>query len=107
MSDRELKALCRAIGDVTRMRIIRHLAQEREVSVSDLATLFLLSQPLTSWHLRILRKTGIINTRREGRQVYCSLEPRRIAQLQQAIDQLIEPQQGKGEIWEKSALPSS
>jgi|SRR5579862_235029 len=107
--ERELKQLCRALGDLTRMRIVRHLVHEREVSVSDLAELLLLSQPLASWHLRILRRAGLLSTRREGRQVYCSLNRHRITEFQQAIAELIQPSQGQGkeELWEKSALPSS
>lgn len=107
MNDRELKLLCRAIGDVTRVRIIRHLSQEREASVSDLAALVVLSQPLTSWHLRILKRSGIVVTRRDGRQVHCSLDRRRLAQFEEAVKHLTEPTHGKEDLWEKSALPSS
>jgi DNA-binding transcriptional ArsR family regulator len=32
-----------------------------------------LSQPLVSWHLRTLRSTGLVETRRSGREVICSL----------------------------------
>jgi DNA-binding transcriptional ArsR family regulator len=107
MSDRELKLLCRAVGDVTRLHIIRHLSHEREASVSDLAALVVLSQPLTSWHLRILKRSGIVLTRRDGRQVHCSLDRRRLGEFQEAIKNLTEPVRGKEELWEKSALPSS
>ena len=107
MSERELKLLCRAMGDVTRIRMVRRLANQGEVSVSDLAALLVLSQPLASWHLRILRRAGILVTRKDGRQVYCSLDRRRIAQFQVAIGDLAESQEGKEDLWEKSALPSS
>ncbi|MBV9121005.1 MAG: helix-turn-helix transcriptional regulator [Chloroflexi bacterium] len=107
MNERELKVLCRAVGDVTRLRIVRHLTREPEVSVSDLADLLVLSQPLASWHLRILKRAGILATRKDGRQVYCSLDTRRIQQFQEAIGDLIRIQPGKEDVWEKSALPSS
>jgi DNA-binding transcriptional ArsR family regulator len=107
MTDRELKVLCRAVGDVTRMRMIRHLAIEHEVSVSDLAEELTLSQPLASWHLRILRRAGMLATRKDGRQVYCSLDGRKIEQLQEGIGALIALSRGKEQLWEKSALPSS
>ena len=32
-----------------------------------------LSQPLVSWHLRRLRTAGLIQTRRAGREVICTL----------------------------------
>ena len=107
MNERELRQLCRALGDVTRQRIVQHLAREPEVSVSDLAELLLLSQPLASWHLRILKRAGIIATRKDGRQVYCSLNPARLGQFQQAIADLLQAHPGKEELWEKSALASS
>ncbi|HEX6513114.1 MAG TPA: metalloregulator ArsR/SmtB family transcription factor [Chloroflexota bacterium] len=107
MTDRELKLVCRAVGDISRMRIVRELAREAEISVSDLAQRLLLSQPLASWHLRILRRAGLLTTRREGRQVYCSLDRRRLVQFQEALAELVEPTPRKEEHWEKSALPSS
>ena len=107
MTERELKLLCRALGDVMRMRIIRELANEPEVSVTELAERLIISQPLASWHLRILRRAGIIGTRKDGRQVYCSLDRGRVSEFQDAIGDLIEPTRGKEQLWEKSALPSS
>ena len=107
MNDRELKLLCRAVGDVSRMRILRELANETEISVSELADRLVLSQPLASWHLRILRRSGLLTTRKEGRQVYCSLDPRRVSHFQQAVGELVKPNRGKEQLWEKSALPSS
>ena len=32
-----------------------------------------LSQPLVSWHLRRLKAAGIVETRRSGREVICTL----------------------------------
>jgi DNA-binding transcriptional ArsR family regulator len=107
MTERELKFLCRAVGDVSRMKILRTLANAPEISVTELAYRLLMSQPLASWHLRILRRAGIISTRREGRQVYCSLAPGRVAQFCEAIGDLVQPTEGKEQLWEKSALPSS
>jgi ArsR family transcriptional regulator, arsenate/arsenite/antimonite-responsive transcriptional repressor len=107
MTERELKLLCRALGDVMRLRVIRRLADEREISVTDLADRLIISQPLASWHLRILRRAGLISTRKDGRQVYCSLDRARVAEFQDAIGDLIEPTTGKEPLWEKSALPSS
>ena len=106
MTERELKLLCRAVGDVMRMRIIRRLADEREVSVSDLAVGLIISQPLTSWHLRILRRAGLISTRKDGRQVYCSLNRDRVQEFREAVGALVQPTSGEP-FWEKSALPSS
>ncbi len=98
MNDRELKALCRALGDITRLQMVRHLATEAEVNVTELATLLLLSQPLASWHVRILKRAGILVTRKNGRQVYCSLDRRRYTQLLGALAELTQPQRSSDSL---------
>ena len=62
----------KALADTTRLRMIARLAEE-PATVSDLIELVDLSQPLVSWHLRRLRAAGLVETRRSGREVICSL----------------------------------
>jgi ArsR family transcriptional regulator, arsenate/arsenite/antimonite-responsive transcriptional repressor len=69
----ELKGMLRALGDIARLNMVRVLASSAEVNVTDLAQALLISQPLVSWHLSVLRRHGLVQTRRRGRQVYCSL----------------------------------
>ena len=40
----------------------------------------MVSQPLVSWHLTILRRMEFVRTRRQGREVYCSLDAARYQQ---------------------------
>lgn len=63
----------RALADRKRFRIAQYLARHEEVTVTVLGDELHLSQPLISWHLRILRRAGIVKTRRVGRLVHCSL----------------------------------
>jgi DNA-binding transcriptional ArsR family regulator len=58
----------------TRISIIERLAATVEVRVSELAESCKVSQPRMSWHLRQLRRSQLIRTRREGREVYCRLD---------------------------------
>ncbi|HEX5441354.1 MAG TPA: metalloregulator ArsR/SmtB family transcription factor, partial [Ktedonobacterales bacterium] len=64
----ELEKLMRALGDKVRLNIVRILANSQEVNVTDLTQQLLISQPLVSWHLAILRRNGLVRTRRQGRQ---------------------------------------
>jgi ArsR family transcriptional regulator len=73
----------------TRLRILERLGKVGEENVNDLATHLRMSQPRISWHLRTLRVGGIIRTRREGRQVYCSLDLENIARERARLDQLL------------------
>jgi len=74
----ELKAFHKALADVSRLRILQRLA-ESPATVTDLIEHVGLSQPLVSWHVRTLRQTGLVETRRSGREVICSLRRDRFA----------------------------
>jgi len=73
----------------TRLRILERLGEAGEENVNDLATHLHMSQPRISWHLRMLRVGGVIRTRREGRQVYCSLDIENIARERASLEQLL------------------
>jgi ArsR family transcriptional regulator, arsenate/arsenite/antimonite-responsive transcriptional repressor len=64
----------RALADVNRLRIIQRLSTGR-ATVTDLIEHVGLSQPLVSWHLGRLRASGIVTTRRVGRETLCSIRP--------------------------------
>src|SRR5437762_10592671 len=78
---RELKSYYRALGDVNRLRIVQILVTEGEQPVSLLARRLRISQPLMSWHLHRLRRAGIVRTERSGREVRCSFDRERFADL--------------------------
>lgn len=88
---RELKLMTKALGDIARLAIVYHLAREAEITVTVLTDMLGLSQPLVSWHLRKLRRAGLIRTRRLGRQVYCSLDIPRYQQCLQYLAFLVDP----------------
>jgi DNA-binding transcriptional ArsR family regulator len=78
---RELKTYYRALGDVTRLRIVQLLATEGEQAVSEIARRLRVSQPLLTWHLHRLKRSGIVRTVRVGREVRCSFDRERFTQM--------------------------
>lgn len=62
----------KAMADPTRLRILQRLA-ESPGTVTELIDHVDLSQPLVSWHLRRLKAAGLVETRRSGREVICSI----------------------------------
>ena len=78
-----------AFANPTRLRILERLGKVGEVNVNDLAAHLRMSQPRISWHLRMLRVGGVVRTRREGRQVYCSLDIDNIARERAQLDELL------------------
>ena len=78
-----------AFANPTRLRILQRLGEVGEESVNDLAAHLRMSQPRISWHLRMLRVGGVIRTRRDGRQVYCSLDVENIARERRQLEELL------------------
>jgi ArsR family transcriptional regulator, arsenate/arsenite/antimonite-responsive transcriptional repressor len=78
-----------AFANPTRLRILQRLGEVGEESVNDLAIHLRMSQPRISWHLRMLRVGGVIRTRRDGRQMYCSLDVENIARERRQLEELL------------------
>ncbi len=85
---KELREYYKALSDAARLRILQQLAH-RELTVSELARGLRMSQPLVSWHLRRLVRTGLIRMRREGREVRCSLDRMRMQEYEREFDTLL------------------
>jgi ArsR family transcriptional regulator, lead/cadmium/zinc/bismuth-responsive transcriptional repressor len=76
MSDPEVIALSRLfglLGDPTRVRIMLLLCRG-ELNVSRLCQVLNLPQPTVSHHLGLLRRGGLLTTRREGKSIHYALD---------------------------------
>jgi len=90
--DQELRAVGRffhALKDIMRLRILYALAAEEEMTVTALAQALGISQPLVSFHLRPLRQLGLVDVRRSGREVICSLNAAEIQSRQSEFAELL------------------
>jgi ArsR family transcriptional regulator len=70
---RTLVQVSRLLGDETRLRILFYLAQNQELNVTDLCDRLSQSQPAVSHHLALMRVSGLIESRREGKHNYYSV----------------------------------
>ncbi len=64
--------LMKALGNESRLLILCHL-DGKELSVTQLNSCLDLSQSALSQHLAVLRKDGLVKTRRESQTIYYSL----------------------------------
>ncbi|MFJ4694452.1 DUF5937 family protein [Streptomyces sp. NPDC088766] len=69
-----------ALSHPVRMRICRHLARSA-YTTSELAQVHGMTAPEISRHLAVLKKAGLITTRRRGRYVLHQLDVTRVARL--------------------------
>ena len=72
--------LFKLFGDGTRVKILCALSQS-EMCVCDLTVLLGLSQSAVSHQLRLLKQSRLVNTRREGKMIYYTLNDDHIDQI--------------------------
>ena len=73
-------AIFQILADPTRLHIVDALSRE-ELCVADLATVVGSSESAVSHHLRQLRLSRLVRTRRDGRMIYYRLDDGHVATL--------------------------
>lgn len=74
MNSTDLALIFKALGDSTRLDIIR-LLNGKELCVCDILDAFSLSQPAISHHLKILKQAGLLLDSRQGKWIFYRLNP--------------------------------
>ncbi len=69
----DLAELFKFFGDSTRIRILYELI-DSDICVADLASALDMTQSAVSHQLRILKQSRLIKSRREGKQIFYSLD---------------------------------
>lgn len=74
---KKLQIIFQTLSDYNRLGMIRFIC-EKECSVGEIVKATKLSQPLVSHHLRVLKETGILETKRKGPFIYYYLRDKKI-----------------------------
>jgi DNA-binding transcriptional ArsR family regulator len=75
-----LDATFMALADPTRRAILARLA-ENELSVTELAAPFAMSQPAISKHLKVLELAGLVSRRQDAQRRPCRIEAGPLAEV--------------------------
>ena len=91
MNDRIVDVI-KALGDSTRLKIIRLLASSTvdSICVSDLAKRIGITQQATSQHIKILKMVGILEPNKQGFYVYYKINLSNFRKIKADLDQLFE-----------------
>ena len=82
--------LMKQLGDPSRLRIFWILCHVEEC-VTDIAAMTEMSSPAVSHHLRILKTSGLIVSRRDGKEMYYRAADTDIARkLHHAVEEIME-----------------
>ena len=86
----ELADLFKVFGDSTRLRIM-YAISDGELSVLSIAETLGMEQSTISHQLRVLRNNKLVRARREGKQIYYSLDDDHVKKIiEMGIDHLME-----------------
>jgi DNA-binding transcriptional ArsR family regulator len=78
----------RAINHPLRKEIITFLEEKKKLTVTEIYVKLRMEQSVISQHLAMLRKAGVVNTEREGKYIYYSINKERIADVSALVDDL-------------------
>jgi len=89
---KEPVTFAKALADPTRQKIMGLLCC-RWLNVSDIVDRLNVTQPTVSHHLGILRSAGLVHVRREGKQVFYTLDQDKLAANCCQLVELFAPEQ--------------
>ncbi len=78
--------LFRALGDMTRLEILKLLDNAGSLSVSEICGRLKKEQNLISHHLGCLKNCGLVKTERNGRSIIYSIKDEKILKLLEIAD---------------------
>ena len=81
-------ALFAALGDETRLSVLARLCDGAPQSISALTAGTGMSRQAVTKHLRVLAQTGVVHSRRVGRESLFGLDPQPLADARAYLDQV-------------------
>ncbi len=84
--------LCQSLTHPFRLKILRLLGEGRK-NVSEIMEVIDKPQPFISQHLRVLRQKEVVQTKRDGNEVFYSLSDPKIVKICELVAELINKRQ--------------
>jgi DNA-binding transcriptional ArsR family regulator len=79
----------RALNHKLRQQLLSLIEEEKKITVTEIYVRMRLEQSVASQHLAILRKAGIVNTQRDGKFIYYTINFNRIEEIDTFVKQLV------------------
>ena len=79
----------RALNHKLRQLILKTIDEHKRITVTEIYVKLRLEQSVASQHLAILRKAEIVNTVREGKFIFYTINENRIAEINQFVKELV------------------
>jgi len=82
--------ILKSLANTDRLLILCHLSQQ-ELNVSQIEEITQIRQPTLSQQLMMLRKSDVVNTRRDGKQIYYTIKDPKLVEVLSTLYQLYCP----------------
>lgn len=79
----------RALNHKLRQQILNLVETEKKITVTEIYVRLRLEQSVASQHLAILRRAGIVNTQRDGKFIFYTVNYERIDEINKMVEDLI------------------
>lgn len=79
----------RALNHKLRQQLLKLIEEEKKITVTEIYVRLRLEQSVASQHLAILRKAGIVNTERDGKFIFYTVNYKRIDEISQFVKDLV------------------
>ena len=81
--------ILRALNHKLRQQLLKLIDEKEKITVTEIYVNLRLEQSVVSQHLAILRRAGIVITKREGKFIFYSLNYKRIKEINWFVEQLV------------------
>lgn len=85
---RKAVMIMRSINHKLRQQIIQLLEENTRMTVTEIYIKMRLEQSVASQHLAILRRAGIVNSNRDGKNIYYFLNKERLKEISNMVNEL-------------------
>jgi ArsR family transcriptional regulator len=83
-------AIFKALSDETRLKILKAIAHTSELCECNIVPAFGLSQPTISYHLKVLREAGLVESERRGQWVWHRVNNRAVLGAMRRLAEITE-----------------
>ncbi len=81
--------ILRSLNHKLRQQIIKIINESDKLAVTEIYVKLRLEQSVASQHLAILRKAGIVTTKREGKFIYYTINRKRVEAIEDFVSKLV------------------
>ena len=86
MTESEIAAICKALGDENRVQIIKMLAAG-ELCACKILDALNITQPTLSHHMKILTDCNLVSSRKEGKRTYYAINCEKFSDFKNAVSE--------------------